>query len=231
MKKTLFYVCLLCCSALLNSCGDDDNDFQTIRQNKELYMNNTMTLPAGAYTSASSSNTFVATVSQGGIITPQHVGTAIINAVNPNVHYIYNLTVLPSRTTFTDLGQFIGKTEKEIKALAALRNMPSTNGRDSLYYPLQNEDRIALRYNSEGKMYYGTLYFNTDVTLRVTEQLEEYYMEWKQENGYTIYINAATYEDATAVVARKLINGMERLLYLSPETYDLIGDLSDLFGQ
>ena len=84
MKKTLFYVCLLCCSALLNSCGDDDNDFQTIRQNKELHMKETMTLPAGAYTSASSSNTFVATVSQGGIITPQHVGTAVINAVNPD---------------------------------------------------------------------------------------------------------------------------------------------------
>ncbi|MGI6219147.1 MAG: hypothetical protein ACOYJE_04705 [Bacteroidaceae bacterium] len=230
MKKTLFYVTMLLCTTCLTACGDDDNDFQTITQNLELHMGDTKTLPAGSYSSTSTSNPFVATVSQSSVIIPQHVGKAVINAVNPNFRYIYNITVVPSRTTFTDLGGFLGKTEREIKNMANLRNKTS-NGRDSLYYPILNEDQIAIRYNSEGKMYYGMLYFNTDVTSRITEQLEEYYQEWKSENGYTIYIDATSYTDASIVVARKLINGMDRLLYLSPETYDLIGDLSDLFGQ
>ncbi len=232
MRKISFYATMLLCATCFTACGDDDNDFMTITESITLPMDElTRSLPAGSYTSTSSSNTFVATVNtQNGTITAQHVGTTVINAVNPNVHYIYNLTVTPSRTFFTDLGEFLGKTEQQIKNLANLRNKAS-NGRDSLYYPIALEEQIAIRYNSEGKMYYGMLYFDTDVAQYITKQLNEYYGEYGSENGYTIYINAADYTDATIVVARKLVNGMDRLLYLTPETYDLIGDLSDLFGQ
>lgn len=228
MKHTLHVVCLLLLAVGFASCGGDDDSYDTISRKLTLRMSETYPLKVGAYSSAASSDNFVAVVDRGEIV-PQHVGQTTVDVVGKDARYVYKLTVLPTRTPFHDLGEYLFLTKKEIEKADALGSSIGSDGSDVLYQPKYGEQRIAVRYSSDGKVIIAMLTVDGRIEDELTGQLEEYYQYIRTDDAYRLYANALSEQDATVLVLRKAVGSVEQIVYITPELYGILNDLLPAF--
>ncbi len=224
MKKHLSILCALLLTVTLFSCGGDDDDFQTVRKSQTIRTCDVIPLAQGI--GGTSSNTFVATISQGAI-QPHHVGTAIIEAVALKTKYIYTVQVLPEMNLFTDLGECIKRGQKDIEKI--LGEPLSKNGYKYSYPTPKLEEQIMIQYSRDYVMEYAMITFDRLFSSKVTEQVEDYYAFYKFDGTYSVYINANTLDEATVLLVRSQTDTTDRIIYMTPALYELVGDLTNLF--
>lgn len=227
-----FIPSLLCIffAATFMSCGSDDDSLQYQYHSLSIRTDNlTNSLPAGS-SGGTSSNTFVATIDHSGRILPQHVGTATIEAIGNRIKYTYTVEVTPVKRLFTDLGIYVNKNKSEIEKESVLGAPISSAGYKYEYAGRQAEKGIQVQYNEDYTVGLAILTIKKDFYSETSEQINEYYSLYKVHNGYSVYINANTFNEATIVLARNQIDNDDRLIYMSPSTYLLWEITSQLPG-
>ncbi len=226
--KYLIYSLFFLFIVTLHSCGSDDDAIPEPRYiSQTLRTDQTYTVPGGFFNHINSSNTFVASITNTGLIQPNHVGVTTIEAFGNDLRYVYTIYVTPTRDLLNDLGDCIGKPKTQIEQ--RFGGSISNTGYNYLYTPSKLEKEIQIRYSKDYTADYGILTFDKKYNSEISELLSEYYAFYKLNGNYTIYINSNTFDNATILLARSQSDKEDRIIYMTPSMYTLIEDIIDIF--
>lgn len=155
----------------------------------------------GSTQSWSSSNTFVATVSNDGTITGQHVGNCIVSCP----HGSCRVTVSATINLFPDPITQWGLSKSQVIAKAG-QNYQETESGD-LAYETGNSVAPYLGYSFEnGGLSTTILFIKTAYTNQVVDHLSERYKFMYKEGSSFVFINGNTTSESNTIVILKYYN-------------------------
>ncbi len=228
MKYFIFSLFTLFLAGTFTSCGSDDDSMQYQYHSISIRTADTYNLPAGT-SGFTTSDSYVLTIDNSGIIRPHHVGKATVETYGNRIKYTYTVDVVPVKKLFTDLGNCVNGSRSDLERILGA---PTSSTGYKYNYPCPLlEEEIEVRYNKDYIMDYAIQTFDNKYSDAITDQILEYYDYYaKDQNDFTIYINANKFDEANVLLVRNQNGTNDRIIYMTPNTYSLVGDIGSIFN-
>lgn len=195
-------------SFCIASCSKDDDEVPSVQTNCTLEVGQTFDL--GFKGEWLTSNPFVATINQNGIITAERMGKT---RVVLNKHNLYcDVTVTPGYTFYNEPITKWGISKNE---LIEKRGMPDAAEDDMLGYITDNEALPIEMYTFEDyRLKSCSLMGDAGYKNSIIKHLEQRYKYMETYEGIMIYADAETPNKANTAIGLSCQNGLAIIIYM-----------------
>ncbi len=211
MKNFYSLMLLTALSFCIASCSKDDDEVPSVQTSCELEVGETFDL--GFKGEWLTSNPYVATIDQEGIITAQRMGTARVLLNKHNLHC--DVTVKPNYTLYNEPVTEWGISKN---ALIEKRGMPDAADGEMVGYVTNNEALPLEMYTfEEYRLTECMMMGDANYKSQITKHLNQRYKYMTQSEGILIYIDSERADNAKTLIGLACDNGIAMLLYLESQ--------------
>lgn len=206
MKRLFIIICAVCLIVTV-SCKKDDKEIKiTNGTDISLFSEETHQIECESQGTVTytGSDEFIASVSQKGLVTANHVGRNVINLNDGKYTADVNITVNPKYNTYPEPAIDFGDSENKV--------------REELGEPYMYQDgyMVYMGYSAKapmlmveienGKVESYSVVVDDDYSIQVTKYLVERYQPIYYNDAMVMYMNAMEIDKATKIVGESLEN-------------------------
>ncbi len=216
MQKEIFYLAVMLSVCMFSSCScNDDAPISLSEKEVTLKVDATLQLKATEEVSKwSSENNFIASVSESGMVTANHVGETRIMAQGANGSAFCNVTIKPQYTYYIEPLCKEGVTKEDVKRCETRKL--HTESADGLFYDGENSavSAVAYKFDTNGKLNFVMLMLPHHYSTTLASQLINFLLER--------YIPVADFDGIYSFINANKLNLANKIVYMevSPKGYN-----------
>lgn len=206
MQKVIFYLAVILSVCMFASCNKDDDAAISLNEKEvTLQVDGKQQLKAtGDVSKWSSANDFIASVSENGMITANHVGETSIMAQGSGGFALCNVIVKPQYTYYVEPLCKEGATKNDIKQFEK-RKLHSEDS-ERLFYDGENSllTAVVYQFDTNGKLKFVMLMLphhnSTTLASQLINFLLERYNSFADIDGVYTFIDANKLKSASKLI-------------------------------
>lgn len=216
MQKVIFYLAVMLSVCMFSSCSSNDDALISLSEKEvTLKVDATQQIKATSDVSKwSSENDFIASVSESGMVTANHIGETRIMAQGSNGSAFCNVSVKPQYAYYMEPLCKEGTTKEDIKKFEK-RNL-HTESSDGLFYDGENStvSAVAYKFDTNGKLNFVMLMLPHHYSTTLASQLINFLLER--------YNPLADFDRVYSFIDANKLNLANKIVYMevSPKGYN-----------